>query len=74
MSDRGNSGLLVQEIDNEKITKAMEHHRRDGWPELEEKILKDRPLLGWEVSDSPAHVYKFDVIAHWPQPCRWRRF
>jgi len=64
-NDRGNSGILVQEIDNEKITEAMEKHRRDRWPELEEKILKDRPLLGWEVSDSPAHVYKFDDGSIW---------
>lgn len=65
MSDRGNSGLLVQEIDNEKITNDMEEHRKEGWPELEEKILKDRPLLGWEVCDSPAHVYKFDDDTIW---------
>ena len=64
-NDRGNSGILMQEIDNEKITEAMEEHRRDGWSELEEKILKDRPLLGWEVSDSPAHVYKFDDGSIW---------
>ena len=63
-NDRGNSGILMQEIDNEKVTKMVEDARSKGlldWLNIRE----DYPFLGWEVCDGPAHVYNFEDGSIW---------
>jgi len=64
MSDRGNSGLLVQEIDDEKVTEMVEKARSEGkldWLQLRD----DYPFLGWKICDGPAHVYNFEDGSIW---------
>ena len=63
-NDRGNSGILMQEIDNEKVTEMVEDARSKGlldWLEIRE----DYPFLGWEICDGPAHVHNFDDGSIW---------
>lgn len=64
MTDRGNSGLLVQEIDDEKVTKMVEDARSKGlldWLNIRE----DYPFLGWKICNGPAHVYTFEDGSIW---------
>ena len=64
MTDRGNSGLLVQEIDDEKVTEMVEYWRNQGemdWFQPSKKY----PFLGWKICDGPAHVYNFEDGSIW---------
>ena len=61
---RGNSGILVQEIDDEKVTEMVEYFRDKGKIDWFQPH-KDYPFLGWKICDGPAHVYNFEDGSIW---------